>query len=178
MRDLVLSDEGISRLTNNHYRDDLFIGDDEPRAKWALTARWIESLALSALTVATGTYVMRAMADVIRPAFLLGVPVGMAIAFSAHQIRTNLLLNRKITPNAPYSTPFSVLYHDIFSILKGRWQILEATTAATVALAILGITYRLSVIYPLATATFAALATGSAGAYMATDYVLSRLRQI
>lgn len=178
MRDLVLSDTAIGLVTNNYYRDNLFIGDDDSRAKWILTARWIESLVLTTLAVGTGAYVMRAMARVIRPSFLLGVPAGMGVAYCAHRFRTNLLLNKKITPNVPYTTSLSIFYHDTFSILKGKWQVLEATTAAAVALSVFGMTLRLSRIYPVAVASLAALTAGTTAAYLATDYILGRFRQI
>lgn len=177
VRDLYLRDTTLGLITNN-FRN-LFKDDDDPCSKNILTARWIESLVLTTLAVGTSAYVLRACAKALRPALLLGIPVGLGLAYSAHCIRSTVLADKKHTPIVPYKTSFAVLYHDAFSIMKRKWQILEATTVAALALGILGMTLRLSTIHPLAVGFFASLAVTAAGAYLAVDYVIGRsFRQI
>lgn len=177
VRTLINGDVGLKLLTTRF--GDLFYHQGE-LSSLIRTARIVESIVLSLLSASVAAYLMHATLSAAKPGIALGIAIGVGLAYGAHQVRQTVLLDKRVTDYfRPYNSSFGTLYHDAFSILKGKWQILEASAVATVAVAVLGATLRTAPMYPFAAAFFAAMAAGAVGTYLAADWLIGRsFRQI
>lgn len=141
-------------------------------------ARLAEYLTLAALATGVGVVIARAALSALPASLIGGAVAGIGLAYAGHHLRTTHFSIRPAAnpslPTTSYKSSLTTLYLDTFSILKGKWQILEATTAGVVGVAVLGGALRLSRIYPFATSLFAGVGFGITASYMVADTLFGR----
>lgn len=168
----------LDRMTQ--YWRSIFKNDNEPLLPFIRTARLIESITFGAFTCYVCVTAVRASISNLQPGLIAGVGAGAALALSMHQIRKTVLKDKRYpTVTHPYTIPFSTLYHDAFSILKGKWQVLEATLVGVLGIAILRAGLNLTKVHPYAMGLISAITMGATLTYAAVDYIIARnFRQI
>jgi|GEM_PF-4523859 len=178
----------ISTLKRNNYvlsllaemdkSSNIFFETQGAYSPFIRQARLAEYVTLATLTAGVGAWLARAALSALPFGLAGGAVVGIGLAYAGHKLRTTQFsvitaANTSLPPTS-YKISLTTLYLDTFSILKGKWQIVEATTAGVLGVAILGGALRLSRIYPFATSLFAGVGFGVAATYIVADSLIGR----
>lgn len=178
---------GTVRTLFNEYpflRDsDFFKGycreESETPSRYIRLARAIETGALAALTAGVSYYLCKTpnsfAISLLNPGFPLGLAAGLSLAFLGHTVRKTVLSNNRFDATAPQPNKISITkFHlDVFSCLRGKWQVLEATSVAAIGIAILFRCIALAKVHPFAMAVFGALTIGTTVTYFVADTFLN-----
>lgn len=173
-------DHVLMRLTSGDPNNSYFKAqDDDYPSRTARLGRIFQTIILTTAVVVVAGSLIRNTIKAVKPTLLLAIPIGVGLAALAHRFRCTVLADKTRSRPIPYTASLIALYHNTCAVLKGKWQVIEATAAAIFAIALLGIAHRLSRVYPVSVAFFAALSIATVASAFIADYLIGRVvRQI